>query len=158
MTSEGASSLSPYAAVVVLATLFGRNLTHLHRPEANDRPEDPANGEFWKRHRAMDNILTNIAMFLPEHLRLPEGIRDANIVFVNLNLHTSTICLHQAAILKAERYQLGMEMVKQSTDRCFLAAGEIISIMRLITHIDIGSVSRIIYGGDQYCGGADSLS
>ncbi|MCJ1418011.1 hypothetical protein MMC32_004356 [Xylographa parallela] len=141
MTSEGASSLSPYAAVVVLATLFGRNLTHLHRPEANDGPEDPANGEFWKRHRAMDNILTNIAMFLPEHLRLPEGVRDANIVFVNLNLHTSTICLHQAAILKAERYQLGIEMVKQSTDRCFLAASEIISIMRLITHIDIGSMN-----------------
>ncbi|MCJ1286276.1 hypothetical protein MMC26_005621 [Xylographa opegraphella] len=141
MTSEGAASLSPYAAVVVLATLFGRNLTHLHRPDANDRPEDPANGEFWKRHRAMDNILTNIAMFLPEHLRLPEGVRDANIVFVNLNLHTSTICLHQAAILKAERYQLGMEMIKQSTDRCFLAASEIISIMRLITHIDIGSMN-----------------
>lgn len=141
MTAEGAASLSPYAAVAVLATLFGRNLTHLHRPEPNDRPEDLNNGEFWKRHRAMDNILTNISMFLPDHLRLPAGIRDPNITFVNLNIHTSTICLHQAAILKAEKYELGVEITKQSTDRCFLAAGEIIGIVKMTSHMDIGNVS-----------------
>jgi hypothetical protein len=141
MTAEGAASLSPYAAVVVLATLFGRNLTHLHRPEANDHPEDPNHGEFWKRHRSMDNILTNIGMFLPDHLRLPAGVRDANIIFLNLNIHTSTICLHQAAILKADMYQLGRDILKQSTDRCYLAAGEIIEIVRMTSYVDIGNVS-----------------
>ena len=141
MSAEGASTLSPYAAVAVLATLYGRNLTHLHRPEPNDRPEDPIHGEFWKRHRAMDNILSNIAMFLPDHLRLPAGIKDANICFLNLNIHTSTICLHQAAILKAEKYNLAMDIMKQSTERCFLAAGEIINIMKMTSHVDIGNVS-----------------
>jgi hypothetical protein len=141
MTAEGASNLSPYAAVAVLATLFGRNLIHLHRPEPNDRPEDLSNGEFWRRHRSMDNILANIKMFLPDHLRLPAGIRDPNIIFVNLNIHTSTICLHQAAILKAEKYQLGSDIIKKSTERCYLAAGEIIGIVKMTSHMDIGNVS-----------------
>ena len=141
MTAEGASSLSPLAGVVLLACLFGRNLTHLHRPDPNDRPEDPSNGEFWKRHRALDNILLNTSMFLPEHLRLPTGIKDANIVYLNMNIHTSTICLHQAAILKAEKHNLGPDLIRQSTDRCFLAANEIVNIMQLITNIDVGSVS-----------------
>ena len=142
MTAEGASSLSPYAAVAVLATLYGRNLTHLHRPDPNDRPEDPNHGEFWKRHHAMDKILTNIALFLPDHLRLRARVRDPNIIFVNLNIHTSTICLHQAAILKAEKYQLGMEIMKESTDRCFIAAGEISGIVKMTSHLDIGNVSN----------------
>ncbi|MCJ1248379.1 hypothetical protein MMC30_005596 [Trapelia coarctata] len=141
MTAEGAASLSPYAAVAVLATLFGRTLTHLHRPDPNDRPEDPNHGEFWKRHHAMDNILNNIAMYLPDHLRLRAGVRDPNIIFVNLNIHTSAICLHQAAILKAEKYQLGMKVMKESTDRCFLAAGEIVGIVKTTSHMDIGNMN-----------------
>ena len=58
MSTEGASSLSPFAGVVLMACLFGRNLTHLHRPDADDNDTD-LNGEFWKRHRALDNILLN---------------------------------------------------------------------------------------------------
>lgn len=139
MTSEGAASLSSHAGLVLMACLFGRNLTHLHRPDPDDRPEDTSNGEFWKRHRAMDTILTNTSLFLPEQLRLPTGVRNASIVFLNMNIHTSTICLHQAAILKAE-HGLDPNLVKHSTDRCFLAAGEIVSIMRLTSHVNIGNV------------------
>ena len=140
MTSEGASSLSSHAGVVLMACLFGRNLTHLHRPDANDCPEDISNGEFWKRHRAMDTILLNTSLYLPEQLRLPAGVRDANIVFLNMNIHTSTICLHQAAILKAERHDLDPILKRHSTERCLLAAGEIVSIMRLTSHVNIGTV------------------
>ncbi|KAL9120152.1 MAG: hypothetical protein Q9187_003294 [Circinaria calcarea] len=144
MTSEGAASLSSHAGVVLMACLFGRNLTHLHRPDPNDRPEDTSNGEFWKRHRAMDTILTNTSLFLPEQLRLPAGVRDASIVFLNMNIHTSTICLHQAAILKAERHSSDPNLVRQSTDRCFLAAGEIVGIMRLTSHVNIGNMHPFI--------------
>ena len=141
MSSEGASSLSSMAGVVLMASLFGRNLTHLHRPDVNDRPEDLANGEFWKRHRNMDSILLNTSMFLPAHLRLPAGARDTKITFLNMNIHTSTICLHQAAILKVEKHNLGAAAIKQSNDRCLMAAEEIVGIMRLTSHVDVGTVS-----------------
>ncbi|KAK3044738.1 hypothetical protein LTS18_000488, partial [Coniosporium uncinatum] len=53
----GASTLSAFAGVAVMACLFGRNLTHLHRPTANDRDED-LDGAFWRRHRQMEGILS----------------------------------------------------------------------------------------------------
>lgn len=135
MTSEGAASLSSFAAVVFMAYVFGRNLTHLHRPETDDAEAD-LQGKFWKRHRQIDNLLLNTSLSLPSHLRLPAKIRDANVVFVNMSIHTSTICLHQAAIFKAEQNNLPSSIIEQSNTRCFLAATEITTIMRLISHID----------------------
>ena len=145
MTGDGASSLSSFAGIVVVASLFGRSLTHLHRSGDSDRPDDPVNGEFWKRHHKLDKILTNTLMFLPDQLRVPTGNKDPHVIFLNTNLHASAICLHQAAILKAEKHKLSVEMVKQSTDRCFAAAEEIVSIMRLTSHLHVATVSRVTH-------------
>jgi hypothetical protein len=140
MTADGASTLSPFAGVVLLACLFGRNLTHLHRPNEEDRDHD-LNGEFWKRHRALDNILLNTSLSLPAQLRLPAGITDANIVFCNMNIHTSTICLHQAAIFKADKNRMPAQISAESKRRCIIAADQITTIMKMISHIDISTVS-----------------
>lgn len=140
MTADGASTLSPFAGVVLMACLFGRNLTHLHRPNEEDRDHD-MNGEFWKRHRALDNILLNTSLSLPAQLRLPAGISDANIVFCNMNIHTSTICLHQAAIFKADKNRMPPQISAESKRRCIIAAHEIANIMKMISHIDLSTVS-----------------
>lgn len=141
MDAAGASKLSPFGGVVVMACLFGRNLIHLHRPDADDRDND-LNGEFWKRHRQMDNILLNITLSMPSNLKLPAGLANPNIVFTNMNIHTSTICLHQAAIYKADKNRLPPSISAESKVRCITAANEIAGIMRLISHIDLSSVSN----------------
>ena len=123
-----------------MASLFGHNLIHLHRPDPQDNDND-LNGEFWRRHRKMDSILSNTSLALPEHLRLPAGMNDANIVFLNMNIHTSTICLHQAAIFKADKNRLPASVSAESKIRCNTAAAEIASIMRTISHLDLGAVS-----------------
>jgi len=123
-----------------MACLFGRNLTHLHRPNEEDRDHD-MNGEFWKRHRALDNILLNTSLSLPDQLRLPAGISDANIVFCNMNIHTSTICLHQAAIFKADKNRMPPQISAESKRRCIIAADQITKIMKMISHIDLSTVS-----------------
>lgn len=142
MTREQVSSLSPFAGVVYVTHFFGLNVTHLHRPDPTDQEED-LQGGFWKRHRSMDNILLNTSLSLPSHLRLPTGIRNPNIVFLNFAIHTSTICLHQAAIFKAEKHQMSTTMIEQSRIRCVLAAMEISNIMRLTSHLDVAGVSSI---------------
>ena len=136
---SGASGLSAFGSIVLMAALFGRNLVHLHRPDPDDRDSD-LNGEFWKRHRNMDNILLNTSLSLPSHLKLPFGIANPNIVFTNMNIHTSTICLHQAAIYKADKNRLPPVVSKESKVRCITAANEIASIMRMISHMDLSSV------------------
>ena len=129
-----------------MASLFGRNLIHLHRPDPDERDDD-LNGEFWKRHRNMDNILLNIQMSLPPHFRLPGGLNDPNIIFTNLNIHTSTICLHQAAIFKAENNRLPGKISAESKIRCITAAAQIASIMKLMGHLDLSGVSLPFLGG-----------
>ncbi len=141
MTSDGASTLSPFGGVVLMACIFGRNLTHLHRPDGEDNDHD-LNGEFWKRHRSLDNILLNTSLSLPQQLRLPAGISDSNIIFVNMNIHASTICLHQAAVFKADKHHMSPQISSESKRRCIIAADQIANIMRLISHIDLSTVSE----------------
>lgn len=137
----GAAKISAFGSVVLLACLFGRNLVHLHRPDDDDQDHD-VNGPFWKRHREMDNILLNTSLCLPSHLKLPAGLSNPNVVFTNMSIHTSTICLHQAAIFKAEKNKLPSSVSSESKIRCITAANEIASIMRTISHMDLSAVSQ----------------
>ena len=141
MTSRQIASLSPLGGVVLIAHYLGQNLIHLHQPGPNEREGD-LQGEFWKRHRKMDNALLTTALSLPSHLKLPAGIRNANVVFLNIILHTATICLHQAAIFKGEHNDLPPSIVEQSRTRCLLAAAEVATIMRFTSHLDVAAVSR----------------
>lgn len=140
MTPAGAGSISTMGGVVLMACLFGRNLLHLHRPDVDDRDHD-LNGEFWKRHRNLDNILLNTSLCLPAHLKLPAGLTNPNVIFTNMCIHTSTICLHQAAIFKADKNRLPASVSAESKVRCITAANEIASTMRTISHVDLSTVS-----------------
>lgn len=141
---EGAGKLSSYGGIVLMACLFGRNLVHLHRPDTDDLDHD-LNGPFWKRHRQMDNILLNTSLCLPPQLKLPAGIANPNIVFTNMCIHTSTICLHQAAIFKAEKNKLPASVGAESKIRCITAANEIATIMRMISHMDLSTVRSPVW-------------
>jgi hypothetical protein len=118
-------------------------LQHLRKKGPDERPEDLSNGEFWKRHRRMDNVLSNTFMFLPDHLRLPQNARDMNVVFLHMNIHAASICLHQAAILMAKKYNIDPNFIEQSRNRNIMAAEEITNIMRLISHMDTSNVSGL---------------
>lgn len=137
LTPEGASTISSFAGVVLSACLFGQNIEHMSKSGPDDGANDIANGEFWKRHRKLDNVLSNTFMFLPDSLRLPAGLRDPNIVFFHMNIHCSTICLHQGAVLTAERENISQSLIQQSEARNLMAAEEVANLMRLISHVDI---------------------
>ncbi|TQV95932.1 C6 transcription factor Prf [Cordyceps javanica] len=142
-TPSGAAKLSSFAAIVLLAAIFGRNLVHLHRPDSEEYDGD-VNGPFWKRHREMDNILLNTSLGLPSHLKLPAGLSNPNIVFMNMSIHTSTICLHQAAIFKAETHKLPASLSSESKVRCITAANEITGVMRTVSHMDLSAMNPFI--------------
>lgn len=140
--NTGPGKLSSFGGVILLAYLFGRNLIHLHRPDQDDRDHD-LNGEFWKRHRNMDNILLNVSLCIPSSLRLPQGLGNPNVVFTNMCIHTSTICLHQAAIFKAETNNLPASVGTECKMRCITSAHEIASIMKMASHLDLDRVRFI---------------
>lgn len=137
----GAARLSSIGGVVLLSCMFGRNLLHLHRPSPDDNDDD-LNGEFWRRHRRLEGILSHTALSLPDRLRLPTGLADPNVVFMNMAIHTSAICLHQAAIFKADRHKLPPNVGSESRVRCVTAAAETARIMRMLSHLDLSNVSH----------------
>lgn len=138
----GVANLQSLGGIALTAAMLGRNLLHLHRPTAEDNESD-INGGFWTRHRQIEQILLQTSLSLPEHLRLPNGLNDSNAVFANMCIHTSVICLHQAAIFKAEKYRLPVSTGNESKVRCVTAASEIASIMRMIAHMDLGAVKLV---------------
>ncbi|KAL4920227.1 fungal-specific transcription factor domain-containing protein [Aspergillus aurantiobrunneus] len=134
------ATLSPFASVAFVSCLLGRNLTHLHRPEPQDNDND-LNGAFWQRHRSHDNTLLHFSLSMPNHLRLPAGIADVNVLFCNLAVHTSTICLHQAAIFKAEKNAMPEQIILESKRRCIVAADQISSIMKMVCSMDMSKMN-----------------
>ncbi|KAL1607786.1 hypothetical protein SLS60_002722 [Paraconiothyrium brasiliense] len=141
--TNGIGSLQSFGGIVLTSALFGRNLLHLHRPGPDDNDDD-LNGGFWTRHRSIEGMLLQTSLGLPDHLRLPSGSADPNTVFMHMCIHTSTICLHQAAIFKADKYRLPMNVSNESKIRCVTAAAEIASIMRMISHLDLAAMNPFI--------------
>ena len=59
-----------------------------------------------------------------------------------MTIHSSTVRLQQAAILKAKEHQLDPEALLRCYDRCSTAAEEIVNIMRMTSHFDTADVSH----------------
>ncbi|KAI1302554.1 hypothetical protein F5Y03DRAFT_385366 [Xylaria venustula] len=132
---KGNHSYSSFSGAVVVCHLFNVILKHVHRPKESDNPENYEYGEYWKRHREIDNTLSSAFMFLPEAFRLPENYRDAAAVNTNLNLHASIICLHHAALERIEAYNLPEYAKRISQDRLSAAAQEVTNIVKLTSHL-----------------------
>ncbi|RMZ83866.1 hypothetical protein DV737_g1481, partial [Chaetothyriales sp. CBS 132003] len=143
LNGESNESISSFAGVILLATIYGRNLTHLHRPSEGDNDHD-LNGEFWKRHRNLDNTLLNISLSMPAALRLPAALSDPNAIFCNMNIQTATICLHQAAIFKAEKNRLPVQISVESKRRCIVAADQVTNVMKMISHLDLSLMNPFL--------------
>ncbi|KAI0434112.1 hypothetical protein F5Y09DRAFT_338004 [Xylaria sp. FL1042] len=132
---KGDHSYSSFSGTIVVCHLFNMILKHAHRPKENDNPENYEYGEYWKRHREIDNTISSAFMFLPELFRLPENYREPTAVNTNLNLHASIICLHHAALERIEKYNLPEFAKRISQDRLSAAAQEIINIIKLTSHL-----------------------
>jgi hypothetical protein len=123
--------------------MLGRNLEHMHRTSPEDNEGD-LNGKYWTRHRDIDNILLNLTMGMPEALRIPMGLPDPSVIFMNMCIHTSVICLHQSAMSRADKHHLTSSISAESKMRCITAALEIASVMRAIAHLDLSTVSQTV--------------
>jgi hypothetical protein len=135
------SDVSSYAGIVIMAALFGRIVVHLYRPNSENGFQDVSQGEFWKRHRKMDGVFSNMVMLLPNHLRLTSGVKDCHLFFLNLKMHALIVALHQAAMTKAEMYGLDPSLIRHSQARSDVAAEEIVRVMRFASNTNIENVS-----------------
>ncbi|KAG6288515.1 hypothetical protein E4U46_003223 [Claviceps purpurea] len=125
---------SAFAATIVVCQIFRIMLKHVHRCRPSDRPQDMLDGPFWHRHRALDNKLSSIFMFLPARFVLSRGMRDPGAIHMNLNLHAAVIMLHHAALEKVEQHDLPRSVRDLSLCRLRASAEEIVNIVKMTSH------------------------
>ncbi len=120
---------SPFASVIIVCQLFKAIQKHVQsRP--SDHPEDLVHGEFWQGYRSLDTKLSTAFVQLPEGFKQLESLDNPIAVHKNLNLHAATICLHNAALERAETHQMPADLIQSIRERLSAAAQEIVSIMK----------------------------
>lgn len=143
-SGSGIANLSAFAGVVVTASFLGKNVALV-----NDAGPSPGaqrlDGEIWRKHRALDKAILDFSMSLPNSLRLPGGMSNANVILLNVTLLAATIGLHKSAVIRAEVNGVLASYSNQSKMRCIVAAQEIASIMRLLSHRDFRTASPFIF-------------
>ncbi|KAF4451794.1 hypothetical protein F53441_5269 [Fusarium austroafricanum] len=130
---------SSFAGRVLTAHIFHRTIEHTCVDTSQHFEVENLNDSYWKRHKSIDNDLKYMLLMLPRTLHLPANYRNHNAVFVNVMLHTATICLHRAALwkMKANLQESTTYMIRLSQDRLIPAAEEILSIFKMIP--DLGT-------------------
>ncbi|RYP67645.1 hypothetical protein DL769_005716 [Monosporascus sp. CRB-8-3] len=134
---------SSFASAILVCHLFNRIMKHVQHPKQDDNSDNYEYGQYWERHRDIDNTVSNVFMFLPETARLPGNYRDPTAVNTNLNLHACVICLHHPAIDRIEAHNLPDHIKKLSHDRLSTAAQEIVNIMRSTSHMSTSARSPL---------------
>jgi hypothetical protein len=128
----------------VLCYIFNAILKHVHRTKPDDGRDDYDYGRYWNKHRELDNMLSGAFMFLPERFRLPKNLRDPAAVYTNLNLHASVICLHNSAYEMTKEHDLPDHVKKTSKTRVLTAAQEIVTVVKLTSHSNVGYKSPLV--------------
>ncbi|KAJ4211277.1 hypothetical protein NW759_012755 [Fusarium solani] len=127
---QGIMAYSPFAGKVLTAYTFYRTLGHTFRSFPNDNIQDIANGPYWTRMRGIDADLSNMILYLPESLRLPQCGWNRNAIVVNVGIHTSVICIHRAALAKIRELGLPAEFFASSRLRLLPSAEQILNALK----------------------------
>ncbi|EEU36625.1 uncharacterized protein NECHADRAFT_51679 [Fusarium vanettenii 77-13-4] len=127
---QGTMVYSPFAGKVLTAYTFYRTLEHTFRSFPNDDIENISNGPYWTRHRGIDTDLSNMILYLPESIRLPQCGWNRNAIVVNAGIHTSVICIHRAALAKIREFGLPADMFASSRLRLLPSAEQIVNALK----------------------------
>ena len=124
--------MSPLAAMAVIATMFGRILVQLHRPESPEELLDDLGNSFWRMFRIVDNILIKIGLCFPSSSAAGSWCSDPTALFLAISRQACTICLHQAALFKAANSPRLDQESAESKLRCINSAQEILNTLMVI--------------------------
>ncbi|KAI9150495.1 C6 finger domain transcription factor dbaA [Paramyrothecium foliicola] len=132
---RGEAATNSRLAVRVLASyLFYKAVDLESKLDATDgQGED----EYWVQQQDIDGDLVALIARLPPTLRFPRNLRCQHAVFINVLIHTATMCLHKTAIRRARDHEgLDAEFIKiQGRSRVLAAASQILAVFRLASDV-----------------------
>ncbi len=128
-----------------MAGYCGRCLRHLQNAHKADA-EKEYTYDFWSNHYSIDRAMNQTLSSSLKHLNIAfgadsiEDMTNPNTIFLNMNMRATIICLHQAAIVQAQKSSLPATLIAESENRTLAAAQEIASIMKLVQKSHLSKV------------------
>ncbi|KAL8847078.1 MAG: hypothetical protein Q9221_007865 [Calogaya cf. arnoldii] len=128
--------LCPLQGTALVSSLCIRSVTHVsqvHKEHSFDAP----GYDFWTHHHRLNEVLNHASNSTLAHLKPIERKNEPNVIFIDIILQSTIICLHQAVIYRVSRVEkrtapaLGLE----SEQRCFEAVQELISAVGYIGQV-----------------------
>ena len=127
LSSPFPPQVSLFAKVVVVATLWGYCMKHLHEGRKLDA-QLVLPADFWARHHEIENLVLQLSA--TASTTISPHTEDPNAAFLTVMLHTITIYLHHGASAYALRTRFSGPMDPNSDACCETAAMEIAETAR----------------------------
>lgn len=136
---RGSTVTNSHLATRVLAAYFFYRAVDLDTRPTADEDDSGGGGddEYWIKQQNVENDLLSALVRLPQSLRLPQNSSCPHAIFINILIHTATMCLHKTAIQKGRGHE-GPDVefrTRQSRSRMLAAAAQILAIFRLTEHL-----------------------
>lgn len=127
-----------------MSSLCIRSVSHLNQVHKEHSFDIPGY-DFWTHHHHLDELLNHASKSTLAHLKPIECKTEPNVLFINMILHSTIICLHQAVIYRVSRVekQKAPGVKLESEQRCFDAVQEFIGTVRYIGQISAAKVSNL---------------
>lgn len=135
----GSTVLNSHLATRVLAAYFFSRAADLDTQPTTD---DGYSGggeddEYWVKQQDVENDLLSAVVRLQPNLRLPQNPSCPHAIFINILIHTATMCRHKSAIRKARGREGPDDEFhrRQGRSGMFAAAAQILAIFRLTENL-----------------------
>ncbi|KAL5611318.1 hypothetical protein FOBRF1_007435 [Fusarium oxysporum] len=120
--------MTTLGARVIAASLIYKSSKIAPQPSSDSLDND----EYWNQLKSINDGLLTLTDILPTNLQLPQAFACQHAIFVNILIHTATMCLHKTAAQKARCIQ-GFEaerVVNESYGRMFVAAMNVLDVFQ----------------------------
>lgn len=122
--------LAGFAATVLICEIYKRILEHTIKFDINDGEWDYLCGNFWMRHRSLEDMLTIIPSCLPLFSDTPKTFSNPNAIIFSVNRYSAVIALHHASAAVAERFCLLPQVLAASRAKLQESATAIATIVK----------------------------
>lgn len=153
-----AGLLCPLQGTALVSSLSIRAVTHVSQVY-KEHSFDAPGYDFWTHHHHLNELLNHASNSTLAHLKPIERKVEPNVVFINVILQSSIICLHQAVIYRVSRVEkrTAPAVRLESEQRCLEAVQELISAVGYIGQVSTAKVSntnlhQISWTGRGRCG------
>jgi len=143
MANSGRSMLSPFAECIVLATLYGRCMTHRRLALAAALSSNESR-EFWTRHNWLAAAVEKRTQLLVQSSPATSALVDPMLAFAHMLAHSAVIYLSnmtETTPWQTVEHQL---MVIAYEQRAFQASGELVRLAKAMPRLSCFKASTSI--------------